>query len=378
MARLRVWSWALCGSLWLAEPAWANPGAGAPAPVATPPVTTATSLSPEVSPAIRAMADILTEYNTTPPALAPAVARGAMPAAQLKAMAKQDIERERGLSRKMLSVSAQLLGLMTADATAVYGVTVAGIASLGFQDVTSPWKDPDLRNGFDTVESITSVIGPAALAASVLFLANDKGTEAKIAGGVGGIGISVGLLGKLFFGNTQEDAGKKQTRAAQRASEAMQQIEISRRAFDEVQLQIALLNRTREKARERIGRLKDLQNQALELSLGVERDEPNQKEVIEYVDAVLAEFGTTSALAGFVNEYLDGLLVVSRTYQAAYPGKLQNLNFTKFDAEITALKAQFEETIIARYVRPMPTTSQLLQSWRQQAATASQYVAAIK
>jgi hypothetical protein len=260
---------------------------------------------------------------------------------------------------------------MAIDATSVFAATGVLKVQVKHEQVMSVYADPKIRNGFDTAERFTSALGPVALAAGLIFAANDRKDYAAVAGGVGGGGIAVGLLLKSLFGSNEQTAADKSIESVKKGSEqlskSLQQLELSRRAYDDLEAQVRIIRNFRDKSSQRLDTLKRLMDRGDALYSQVSAGTAKRIDVINHVDDVLKELASAEILSRFFLEHTTEVITRARLYRDTYPGQLQQGNLKELIEEAEKTQKEFEEKVQKPFLDPLPKFASDLQTWRQRA-----------
>lgn len=224
--------------------------------------------------------------------------------------------RSSGVNECLLSRIAQVLLQQAKDKEPIFAATQKAAVQIHFMRATDAWSDKDIENNWDVVKKWTDAAGPAVLLAGAFMLSQEKnGSSSHTAATLIGSGATlllvgnIGTLGQLYGGVND----KQRAQTARRTINALQDIEVSRQAYEDSQLIYGFLDSYSNKSRKLLGTMVLLSTDAQDLS----RAAPSvaaSKRIVELCDKTRETLAEFRVAAGFADEYANQLLRLYKRY----------------------------------------------------------------
>lgn len=260
----------------------------------------------------------------------------------------------------VLGLAAELLGKLTTDAASVYSATLTGTAQLSVAEATDIWDDKRIRDGYDRVSSVTNLLAGGLLVAATLFSADNKKSEAGWTAAGGALSLSVVPLIKTLTGSSP---AKTALAEAKRSSMTLSQIDLSRRAYDDLKLQAAFYETNRQRAFERLGQLKTLDQRSHDLLIRILGGEDvSSLEIESYADDLLNNVSKYELLSQFFGDFVKQYQARIDYYIDTYPALKEKL--TKLKEEVGKVESDFKTNVQEPFLTQVPELEKAISDWR--------------
>lgn len=267
------------------------------------------------------------------------------------------IQRQRKLYGDILIYSERFLNRLiigTAGTFAGSGISHLEIRRL---ESTSPWKSPRVRNGFDKAKPWLNGVGAALVGVSLsLRSPHDDDLARKI--GIGGATFMIGAtVIKSLLGTNEDDALEKTAGMIDSFRVDIQQVELSRAAFDELRIRKELADDYYKRAQALLDTLQRRQVRLRALYTEIDNDSssnlsPHANEVVALVDDIVTDFTLYESVAGFVDEYSNQLLKSYSTYGDRYD--LLKPQFDSAAAEVSKFVDTYNQKLKVPFLGDLP------------------------
>lgn len=206
-------------------------------------------------------------------------------------------------------INIVLLQQSTGSAS-IFAETPGAAVQMRYRRATDVWSGKDIENNWDVVKKWTDAMGPAAILVGAFMLSQQKsGNSSDTAAAIIGSGATlilignIGTLGQLYGGVND----KQRARVAKKTINTLQDIEDSRRAYEDSQLIYGLLDSYSERAGSLLRALLALSDDAGNLS----RETPSparSKRIVELCDKTRDAISGFKEAAGLAGDYANQLL----------------------------------------------------------------------
>ena len=207
----------------------------------------------------------------------------------------------------LLSQTAAVLLQQSIGSANIFDATQGGAVQINLERATDVWTDKDIENNWDVVKRWTDALGPAALLLGAFMLSQDSSSHAAatlIGSGAGLILVgNLGTLGQLYGGVND----KQRAQVARKTIDTLQDIEVSRQAYEDAQLLYGFLDGYSNKAKRLLTTLSVLSNDAADL-MGLDPSPAKSKKIVALCDATIGVVSSFKETAGFADEYARQLL----------------------------------------------------------------------
>jgi len=266
----------------------------------------------------------------------------------------------------ILSFAKQLLDGFVADASSVYGATLVGLGALKVEEATNVWSDETIRGGYDKLHGITDILGSVAFALSTASAAKGetKQSQAQAWTGAGLMAILPLLnLGEIIKRNVGQESYDKSVGTAKKSVTALQQVDLSRRAFDDLKIQGELYEKYRTSAGDRLNDLKPLNQEALDLFNRLYTKKPvDASEINAFIDKLINSTNNYQLLSKFFGDFSDQLLKRVEYYEDTYSELKPKLQTAK--TEVAKVSSDFDEHVRKPFLDHVPELQATLILWR--------------
>ncbi len=263
---------------------------------------------------------------------------------------------------KMLyNTNAYLAQLRGAGGTAFASAAI-GDLELGMQQRTAVWDNAELRNAYDTYASATRLAGPLLLGTAVALSSCGTGNCDIVIGlsAAAAIGLVSGEALRLWRGASPRERGEQANRGPQA------QLDLSRRAYDDIRIRQLLYQQHRGQAQAMLAELDPLMAQAAGLQAEFERSGTITRQqadtVVVLIDRTIELSDRYGALFGAVRNAAAELRAGCVVYAAAYPGLSATL--APEIARIDSFSAQYDRLVYAPVIAKLPLMKEKLFRWR--------------
>lgn len=263
----------------------------------------------------------------------------------------------------MLSLMAVVLSRQAAGSANVFSATRGAAVRVDLQRATNIWSDKDIENRWDVVKKWTDAAGPAALLVGALMLSQQRSgssndaAAAIIGSGAGLILIgNIGTLGQMYGGVND----KQRAQVARKTIDALQDIEVSRQAYENSQLVYGFLEGYSDRSEKLLLAMSSLSGNAEEIV----REAPSRdrsKRTVELCDAAIDAVSRFTESAGFARDYAIQLRTL---YQKNHDNVVLHAEKKKYaDAgqSVDRFVASFDE-ILVPFLRGAPEEIEALQN----------------
>ncbi len=293
--------------------------------------------------------------------------------ARLEAAQTSDIanraQAEKAANQAVVFATSDLIHLIVTGSSNVFVGAGLGSVEADFLRTTSPWADPDLRNGFDKMKDVTDPLGQMLVGAALVF----KPADTKMALGISGVAaLAIPAIIKLFGMGTNEDdvtrllsnqLGDPQSDLYK----SIAQISLSRNAYDEVAIHKAMFTRYNTAASSILDKLADLNKRGVDLrETLVMRSKPlddaKRVELRALVDDVIAVTIEYGQVADFVEQYSAELAELYLRYSSEFP-KLKDALLAERE-KVVQFRKTYEEKVKVPFLSQIPTLKEKLFRWR--------------
>ena len=262
----------------------------------------------------------------------------------------------------MLGLAQRLLGKLTTDAATVYGATITNIANLKVQEAANVFNNDDIRGRYDKLKSITNVVGPLLFAGATYFAAKDDREGANFTGGLAALSVLAVPITKLFDKKPANNAGQKAVTEVNRSIKILQQIDLSRRAYDDIKIQNKLYETYRNRASQRLGQLKVREKESGALLQKIQKGSPVQaSEVKEFIQLMMSDVGEYEILSEFFEDFTNQLLGQVQYYRSSYPAL--DYQFELISSEIEKVITGYETNVKKPFLAEIPKLKKQLIQW---------------
>ena len=242
--------------------------------------------------------------------------------------------------------------------------TGAGIANqeIRLQQVTSPWRSDKLRNGVDKVKPWTDALGAVSLGlATVAGTSDGPSAQSKILGISGGALIAGLAILKQLAGSNEDKVWSHVRTGLDSLQTQVDQIYLSRQAYNEIEIRRALANRYYKNAGSLLDSLKLIRDSLVGVtrvadSPALQADAAKQDALaaglVELTDRLFATVAAYEGVVSFVDEYANNLIITYGRYKAAFP--LLAPQFATAEAEVVAFQTAFIKNIKGPWLDALP------------------------
>jgi len=262
--------------------------------------------------------------------------------------------------RMLYNTGAYLADLRGAGCAAFASFAI-GDLELGVQRRTSAWDNAALRNGYDAYASATRLAGPLLLGGAVI-LSTRAGTRNAVIGlsAAAAAGLVSGEALRLWRGASSQEA-RQRPRAA-----ALAQLDLSRRAYDDIRIRQLLYQQRRGQAQSLLAELDPLAAQAAALQASFERSGTITRQqadtVVALIDRAVELSDRYGALFGAARDAAAELRAGCAVYAAAYPELAPAL--APEIARIDSFSVQYDRLVYAPVIAKLPLMKEKLFRWR--------------
>ena len=217
------------------------------------------------------------------------------------------------LSLCLLSQIAVVLSQQSTDSVNIFDATQGAAVQVYFTRATDVWSDKEIENNWDVIKKWTDAIGPAVVVVGAFRLSQDSsnGAAAKLIGG-GAVLILVGNLGTLgqLYGGV---SNKQRALDARRTINTLQDIEVSRQAYEESQILYGFLDSYNKKSKKLLHAMSALSNDAKDL-MSIAPSPARSKRIMALCDSTRDVVSSFKEAAGLTGEYAYQLLNLYNRY----------------------------------------------------------------
>ena len=220
------------------------------------------------------------------------------------------------VSECLLSQLSLVLLQQSTGSANIFGATQGAAVQISFKRATDVWSDKDIENNWDVVKKWTDAAGPAALLVGAIMLSQQKSgstndaAAAIIGSGAGLILIgNLGTLGQLYGGVND----KHRAQVAIKTINTLQEIEVSRQAYEDSQLVYGFLNSYSKKSEKLLRALLTLSSDAKDL-MSAAPSPAKSKKIVELCDKTTDVVSGFKETAGFTADYASQLLTLYAKY----------------------------------------------------------------
>jgi len=265
------------------------------------------------------------------------------------------------------------ISLMSIDAVSVYsGASIGTLQEMKFQ-FTSPFNNDDIRNGWDKFNKAFNIIGPALLTIGTICVGSnniDSKNSGYISASIGGLGMLISSIGKIARGKTEmSDSTGAIRNVVNRATNIVDQLSVSRMAYDDVKLNLLLFNNAKAQAIARIEVIKEIASEceAFENTIMGQNmvfSKEDDEKLLKIIDNTLIQTSSLPLLSSFFEEYVIKIKNQTDLYakQVTDPFLIEKLNEFKKEAE--TIDKDYKDKIVNQFLNNYPEYIYNLQTIR--------------
>jgi hypothetical protein len=215
----------------------------------------------------------------------------------------------------LAQISTVLLQQATGSAN-IFNATQGAAVQINFRRATDVWSDKDVENNWDVVKKWTDAVGPAALVIGAFMLSQQKsGSTNDAAAAIIGSGATLLLVGNLgtlgqLYGGVNE---KHRAQVAKKTINTLQDIDVSRQAYEDSQLVYGFMDSYSAKADKLLSTIAMLSNDAKDL-IHAAPSSVKAKRFVALCDKTREAVSTFNVTAGLVDDYVNQLLNLYKKY----------------------------------------------------------------
>ena len=256
--------------------------------------------------------------------------------------------RSTDLNECLLSRLSLVLLQQSTGSANIFGETQGAAVQLDIKRATDVWSNKDIENNWDVVKKWTDAVGPAALVVGAFMLSQQKnGASSDAAAAIIGSGAgliligNIGTLGQLFGGVNN----KQRAHVAKQTIDALQEIEVSRQAYENSQLVYGFLESYSNKAKTLLRTIVTLSNDAEDL-IGAAPSPAKSKRMAALCDKTSDVLSSFKETAGFTNDYAKQLLNLYEKYRDEISLPEDKTKFEDARQRVKYFSDKYDEVIV--------------------------------
>ena len=263
---------------------------------------------------------------------------------------------------KMLYNTGAYLAELRNAGSMAFATAAIGDLELGMQQRTAAWDNASLRNAYDTYAAATRLAGPLLLGTAVALSARGTGSKDVVIGlsTAAAVGLVSGEALRLWRGTPPRERGEQARR------ELLAQLDLSRRAYDDLRIRQLLYQQQRGQAQALLAEIDPLAAQAAALQAAFERSgiisRLQADTIVALIDRTVELSDRYGALYGAARAAAAELRAGCAVYAAAYPGLAPKL--TPEIARIDSFSVQYDRLVYAPVIAKLPLMREKLFRWR--------------
>lgn len=255
-----------------------------------------------------------------------------------------------------------ILGELETGDTLVFGASgIAGV-DLAYSDTTSPWKSDQLRNGFDRTKPFLDIAGTILTSTSfALTASNPNGSNSvtsgrSLSGIIGIAAIGLGSALQYFKGANSSELQQKEakvTSATNTIQADIAQVQLSRLAYNDIQIRLKTVNTYYTKAVALVDPLANAKDNCDKMFANP--DKYKDSDVLALIDQI-SELNTQyQQIADFVQTYTDQLGTSYKNYVGQFPVLAPQI--APAQQSLQTFVSEFHAQIEAKFLKDLPTLS---------------------
>ena len=218
-------------------------------------------------------------------------------------------------SECVLSQLSIVLSQQSAGSANMFNAVQGEAVQINVRRATDVWLKKDIQNNWDTFKKWTDALGPAVLLVGAIMLSQkDNGSSDHAAAVLIGSGAALILIGNLgtlgqLYGGVDD---KHRAQIAKKTINTLQDLEVSRQAYEDSQLIYGLMDSYRDRSSKQVDMISALSIEAKDL-IRESSSPARSKRIVELCDRTREAVSSYKEAAGLANEYAHQLLPESCT-----------------------------------------------------------------
>ena len=267
------------------------------------------------------------------------------------------------LTECILSKLSSVLMQQGAGPANIFEETHGAAVHITFKRATDVWSTKDIENNWDVVKKWTDALGPAALVVGAIMLSQQRSGSSNDAAvtiiGSGATLLLVGNLGTLgqLYGGVND---KHRAQIAKKTINALQDIEVSRQAYEDSQLIYGFLDSYSNKAQNLLRTITMLSNDAKSL-MGAAPSHDKWKRIAALCGKTSEVVGSFKETAGFVYDYANQLLSLYQKYHDEVASDADKKKFEDARQLLKRFLDNYDEVIVS-FLKGVPEEIEAMQN----------------
>lgn len=267
------------------------------------------------------------------------------------------------VSECLLSQLALVLAQQSTGSANVFDAAQGTAVQIHFQRATAVWSDKDIENNWDVVKKWTDAAGPAALLIGAVMLSQQKsGSSSDAAAAIIGSGAgliligNIGTLGQLYGGVND----KHRALVARKTINTLQDIEVSRHAYENSRLVYGFLDGYSAKSKKLLRTIGILSKDAKGLMNAASSPDKSRK-IVELCDKTRDAVSSFKETAAYTADYAKQLLNLYKQYTDEISLPDDKRSFADARQRVQKFNDTYDE-VMAPFLEGVPEELEALQN----------------